>query len=167
MGAAEGIVDVNVAERGKLPGELGIVFLLLGVKAKIFKQQRLAGLEVANHLGGDISDAIGGEGNVLILAEDVIEQFSQTIDDGTKAHGGYNLALGAAQMRAEDDAGLAPEGVLDGGNGFANAGVVGDAGSAIGTIGRERNIEVDADENTFIGEIQVADRQLRHFEVLF
>jgi hypothetical protein len=167
MSAAEGVVDVDVAERGELPGELGIVLLFLGVEAEIFEKERLAGLEVADHLGGDIADAIGREGNVLIVAEDVVEQLAQTIDDGTKAHGEDDFSLGAAEVRAEDDASLAAQGVFDGGDGLTDAGVVSDTGGVIGTIGRERNVEVDSDEDAFIGEVQVADRQLRHVNFLF
>ena len=63
MGAAEGVVDVDIAERGKLLRERGIVLLLLGVEAQIFEQQGLAGLEAGDHLGGDLADALRREGD--------------------------------------------------------------------------------------------------------
>jgi hypothetical protein len=66
VGAAEGVVDVDVAERGELGGEGGVVGLLFGVEAEVFEQQGLAGFELAGHLGGDLADAVGGEGDVLV-----------------------------------------------------------------------------------------------------
>ena len=77
MGAAEGVVDVDVAEGGELLGEGGVVGLLFGVEAEVFEQQGLAGLEVGGHLDGDLADAVGGEGDVFVLVEDVVEQGAQ------------------------------------------------------------------------------------------
>ena len=47
MRRAEGVVDVDVAQRGELLRELGIVLLFLGVEAQILEQQHFAGLRAA------------------------------------------------------------------------------------------------------------------------
>ena len=47
VGAAEGVVDVDVAELGELFGEGGVVGLFFGVEAEVFEQEGLAGFEVA------------------------------------------------------------------------------------------------------------------------
>ncbi len=104
----------------------GIVGFFFCVEAEVFEEKGLAGLEVIGHFGGDFADAVGGEGDVFVFVEDVIEELTETVDDGAEAHGGDGLALGAAEVRAEDDFGVAAEGVLDGGDGLANTGVVGD-----------------------------------------
>ena len=40
MCSAEGVIDIQLSERRELLGEHGIVFFLLGMKAKIFKQRQ-------------------------------------------------------------------------------------------------------------------------------
>ena len=147
VGAAEGVVDVDVAETGEFFGEGGVVGLFFGVEAEVFEQEGLAGFEVGGHLAGDGADAVGGEGDVLVVAEDVVEEAAKVIDEGAEAHGVDGFALGAAEVRAEDDLGLVAEGVLDGGEGLADAGVVGDDAVL------EGDVEVDADEDALVGEI--------------
>ena len=147
VGAAEGVVDVDVAERGEFFGEGRIVGLFFGVEAEVLEQEGLAGFEVGGHLAGDDADAVGREGYVLIVAEDVVEQAAKMSDEGTEAHGLDGLALGPAEVRAEDDLGLVAESVLDGGERLADAGVVGDDAVL------EGDVEVDADEDALVGQI--------------
>jgi hypothetical protein len=152
VGAAEGVVDVDVAERGELLREDGIVGLLFSVKAKIFKQERLARLKIESHLAGNGTDTVWRERYVFVIAEDVIEHGAEMIDERAKTHRGDGFAFGAAEMRTEDDLRLVAQGVLDGREGFADASVVGDDAVF------ERHVEVDADENALVGEVEVADR---------
>ena len=42
---AEGVVDIDIAERGQLRGEGGVVGLFFGVEAQVFQQQHLARAE--------------------------------------------------------------------------------------------------------------------------
>ena len=42
MRGTEGIVDINIAKRGELLGKGIVIFLLFGMKAKIFEQQHIA-----------------------------------------------------------------------------------------------------------------------------
>ena len=50
-------------------------------------------------------------------------------------------------MRAEDDLGFVAESIFDGGEGLADAGVVGDDAVF------ERDVEVDADEDALVGQV--------------
>ena len=156
VGAAEGVVDVDVAEAGELFGEGGIVGLFFGMEAEVFEQEGLAGLEITGELGGDLADAVGGEGDVFVLVDDVVEEQAEAVDDGAEAHGVDGLALGTAEMGGEDDLGFVAEGVLDGGDGLADAGVVGD-GAVF-----EGDVEVDADEDALVGEVEVANGEFGH-----
>ena len=47
MGASEGVVDVEISQRGQRFREGRIVGLFFGVKTQILKQQHLAGLKLA------------------------------------------------------------------------------------------------------------------------
>ena len=59
MGSAKGIVDVDLAERGKLSGKFWIVLLFFVVEAQIFQQQDMRGLQGFGH-GFDLwSNTIG------------------------------------------------------------------------------------------------------------
>ena len=156
VGGPEGVVDVDVTERSELLGEVLVVGLLFGVEAEVFEQQGLARLEVGGELKRDRADAVGGEGDVLVGVHDVVEQRAQARGDGSQAHRGYFGSLGAAEVRGEDHLCLTAQRVLDGGDGLADARVVGDRAVF------ERHVEVDADEHTFAGEIEVADRKLGH-----
>jgi hypothetical protein len=154
--AAEGVVDVDVAEGGELFAEGGVVGLFFGVEAEVFEQEWLAGFEVGGHLAGDLADAVRGEGYVFVVAEDVVEEGAEVVDEGAKAHGLDGLAFRAAEVGAENDFGFVAEGVLDGGEGLADAGVVGDDAVF------EGDVEVDADEYALVGEIQIANGELWH-----
>ncbi len=162
MGGAEGVVDVEVAEGGELFGELGVVCFFAGVEAEVLEEKGLAGLELGGELGGELADAVGGEGYVFRGSEDVVEELAEAVDDGTEAHGRDGLAFGAAEVGAEDDLGLVAQGVLDSGDGFANAGVVEDLGGAGGGVVGEGDVEVDTDEDALVGEVEVADGKLGH-----
>jgi len=65
VGAAEGVVDVEVAEAGELFGEGGVVGLLFGMEAKVFEQEGLADFEIVGELGGEGADTVGREGDVF------------------------------------------------------------------------------------------------------
>ncbi len=152
VGAAEGVVDIDVAEAGELFGEDGIVGLFFGMEAEVFEQEGLAGFKIVGHLGGDLTYAVGREGYVLVLVDDVIEEETEAVDDGAKTHALDDLTLGSAEMGAENDPRFAAECVLDGGNGLADASVVGDDAVL------ERDVEVDANEDALVFEIEIANR---------
>ena len=61
-------------------------------------------------------------------------------------------------MGGQNHLGLVLEGVDDGGQRGHNAGVVGD-GRAVFS---ERHVEIDADEDPLVGQIDVANREFGH-----
>src|SRR5437867_655330 len=58
MRGAERVVHVNVAQRGELSGEIGIVLLFFSMKSEILEQQRLPVLKIGNHLLDLRADAV-------------------------------------------------------------------------------------------------------------
>ena len=150
--AAEGVVDVDVAQRGELLGEGRIVGLLFRVEAEVLQQQGLAGLELLRHLQRDVADAVGREGDVLRDVEHLLQQLAQARDQRAQAHGLDRLALGPAEVRAENDLGLVAQRVLDGRQRLADASVVGDDAVL------QRDVEVHADKHALVGKIQITNR---------
>jgi hypothetical protein len=61
-------------------------------------------------------------------------------------------------VRGQNHLGLAPQSVLDGGQRGHDAGVVRDGRAVLG----QRNVEIDADEQLLVGQIDVANRELGH-----
>ena len=155
---AECVVDVDVGEGGELPGEAGIVGFFFGVEAEVLEQEDLARLELARHFFGDLAYAVGREGDVDAFSEFLVEELAEAVDD--RAHGVFRigLALGAAEVRGEDDFGGMAERVDDGGKSGDDARVVGDGLAVFG----EGHVEVYADEDALVGQVDVADGELGH-----
>ena len=158
MGGAEGVIDVDFGQRGERLGERGIVGFFFDVVAEVLKQEHLAGFELAGKLGGHFADAVGGEGHIDRFAEFLVEEFAEAQGDRAQRVLWIGLALGTAEVRGQNDLGLAPEGVDDGGQRGHNAGVVGDGGAVFS----ERHVEVDADEDALVGQFDVANGELGH-----
>ncbi len=59
---AEGVVDVEVAERGELFGEPVVVLLLLLVEAQVFEQQHVAVIQLRDCRLGLLADTVVREG---------------------------------------------------------------------------------------------------------
>ena len=136
----------------------GIVGFFFGVVAQVFEQQHLAGLELARHFAGHFADAVGREGHVDRFADLLVEQLAQAVDDRAQRILRIRLALGAAQVRGQNDLGPMLERVFDGGQRGHDAGVVGDGRAVFG----ERHVEVDADEDALVGQFDVANGELGH-----
>ena len=115
MGAAEGVVDVEVAERGELRGELGSLASSSGWKRRFSSSRVWPDSSWRDISMRDIADAVGRECHVLREIEDLFEQQAQPRDQRAQAHRLHRLALGAAEVRAQDDLGLVTQGVLHGG----------------------------------------------------
>ena len=58
MRGAEGVVDVDLGQRGQRLGEGRIVGFFFGVVAQVFEQQHLAGFKLASHFAGYFADAV-------------------------------------------------------------------------------------------------------------
>src|SRR5579871_390656 len=95
MGAvrsAEGIVDEDIAERGKLAGEVRVVALLLWMEAQVLQQQDLSGLQHARLFLDLRPDAIRRH------RHGSAEQFGQAISDGSQAELLDYLAVRSSQV---------------------------------------------------------------------
>ena len=154
VGGAEGVIDIDIAQVGELFGEVVVVLFFFGMEAKIFEKEGLPGFEVVGHFRGDFTDAIGGEADVFFGAEKVIEELAETCGDGMETQGVDMRAFGTAKMGGKDDPGALAQGEFEGGNGLTEARVVSDA-----TV-LEGDVEVDADENAFVAQVEVADGKL-------
>src|SRR3546814_4936829 len=63
MGAGEGVVDEDVAERCHPFREGGVVLFFLGVETGVFQQHHAAGLQLADCLLCHVADAVVRKGN--------------------------------------------------------------------------------------------------------
>ena len=100
----------------------------------------------------------GEKATLTRLADLLVEQFAQAVDHRAQRILGIGLALGAAQVRGQNDLGMVAQGVDDGGQRGHDAGVVGDGRAVFG----ERHVEIDADEDPLVGQIDVANGELGH-----
>ena len=128
------------------------------MEAQVLEQQHLAGLKLTGHFAGYFANAIGREGHVDIFAQRFVEQLAQTVNHRAQRIFWIRFALGTAQVRSQNDLGLMPDGVDDGGQRGRDAGVVGDGRAVIS----ERHIEINADEDPLVGQIDVANGELGH-----
>src|SRR5208282_4974903 len=156
MGGAEGIIDVELGELCELLGKILVILFFFGVEAEVLKQQGLAFLELERHLFGLGPDALGAEADVFAARQFLVEHHAETLGDGFETQLWIRLAFGTAQVRREDEARAVTQSVLDGGQGFADAGVVHDAAVV------ERDVEVDAHEDATIVERKIANRKFGH-----
>ena len=154
MGGPEGVVDVDVGEPGELLAEGVVVGFLFVVVAEVFEEGDLSVLKFGGGFFGDFADAI-------------IDEFDRDTDqggerghDGGKALLRVALALGTAEVGAEEDARALLDEVFDGGDGFLDALVVGDDLDAI--LFLERDVVIDADEDALALEGEVADGDFGH-----
>ena len=146
MRRAESVVYVVVRQAGKLLGELGIVGFFFGMEAQILQQQGLALFQSSGHLLGFGADAVGTEADVFSARQFLVQQHAQAFGRRLEAHRRIGLALGPAKMGDQDQPRPVAQRVFDGGQGFADAGVVDDAAVF------ERDIEIDPHEDAVIVE---------------
>ena len=145
---AEGVVDVDVAERRQLLGEPGVVAGLLRVEAKVLQQEHVAGPERGRRLRGRGADA------VVRGRDRAAEQLREARRHGRHAQPVDDLPLGPAEVGHEHDRAALVLQVGDRGQGGADARVVDDAAAF------ERHVEVDAHERALARERVVGERAL-------
>ncbi len=147
VGGAEGVHDVDVAQRRHLLRQRLVVFLLALEEAGVFAQHDLAGRQLhavdpvahqRHHLAQVLRQPCGDQGQGLL---------------------GIELAgLGAAQVRGDQHRGAALQRQLQGRQGGAQARVRADL------AGVDRHIEVLADQQALAGEIEVGHAEDGHGE---
>src|SRR5262249_13041601 len=118
----EGVVDVDIAEIGNLPGERRIPGLLTGVEAEIFEYENVARLEIL----GRAADA-GTDDRIRDLHR-TGQELAESVGRVLHAKGGvlFRITLGPAEVAHDNEGGVLVEQRLERRQGGADAPVVGD-----------------------------------------
>ena len=149
MHGAESVGDVDVGHGGQFLGERRVVLLLFGVEADVLQQHGLAGLDFSGQLLGVRADDVLGQLHFKA------QLFREALGHGREGILHVELALGAAQMRAEDDGGLVLEQVFDRRKRGVDARFVGDVLVLV-----QGHVEVATDQYFLAGNVDVFDRLL-------
>ena len=170
MGGAEGIVHVDITELGKAGTEccdlgriglhaiaLGVLgfALFLNVEADILKQDDFSRLECGTgslHLG---SDAVVEE------LHRAAKQLLKLLSHGLERELRCLLSIRTTQMAGKHDRGSLIKGMLDRGQGRCDALGVGNLSCLLVL----RDVEVNADEDTLAGKVEVFDCFFSHGEL--
>ena len=145
VGGAEGVIDEDMGR---------IILFFAGGVAGVFEEEDVAGGECCGHGFGFGADAVIGEG------DGIADHGGEGWGDRGEGLFGVAGAFGAAEVAAEDDFGAGGGEGVDGGEGFADAGIVRDDHGAVFIV--EGDVEVDAHQHAFSGEIEVANGLFGH-----
>jgi hypothetical protein len=148
VGAAEGVVDVEIGQRRQLLGEARIVLFFFGVEAQVLQQQHAARRQRRHRLLRRRAHAVLGEGHRRA------QQRRQRIGHRAQAHLRDALAVGASQVGHQDHLGALLAQVIDGRQRLLDALV------ALHLAVLEGDVEVDAHDDALAGRVQVFDEQL-------
>ena len=152
MRRAERIVHVELRQTSQLLGELLVVGFLLGMKPQILQKQRLTFFQLRGNFLRLWTDTVGTEAHVFAARQFFVEHHAQPLGHRLQAHLQIRFAFGTPQMRGQNQSRPMAQRILDRGQGFADARVVHHAAVF------QRNIEVDAHEDTVAVERQITDR---------
>lgn len=143
MHRAESVADVDVREGGEAVRELTALGVVLGglpgVEAQVLDDRDLARLQAVHGVVGGGADGVLGERHGRA------EEFTEPLRGGQQREGRVRRALGAAEVRGDDDARAGLGEGLHGGQHGADTAVVGDGGAV------QRHVEVGADEDPLAG----------------
>ena len=115
---AEGVVDVDVGVAGQRARERLVVGLLGRREAQVLQQRHRAGAQIVDHLAGAVAHRLVGQRDVGA------EQLRQPRGDRLERVLLVGLALGAPEVRGEDDPRPLLDRQLDGRQALPDAGVV-------------------------------------------
>ena len=122
VGSTESVVDIAVAERGKLTGEFFTALGLLGIETDVFEQHHFAFFQLFCHGFGTAAAK-----EFLCEMNRTVDQTLEMLGDRCKGELGLETAfLGTAKVSHDDDGGTILKKFLDGGERLAHASVVGD-----------------------------------------
>ena len=146
MRGAEGVEHEDVAVGSELLGDLGVVLLLALVEADVLEHQDVTRLDLGNGSSGLLAVGVVNELHVIAgkLGELLGGRLERELGLGT-------VALGAAEVAHEHDAGAVLLEVLDGGDGGLDARVVGDDTVLQG------HVEVNAHDDALALDVDVAN----------
>ena len=151
MRRAERVVDIDVAERGEAFREIDVVLFFLGVEAQVLEEDDATGGLAGNGALGWRSDAVFRKTDVPA------EQLLQASRYRTKAHVGIGLTLRSPEVRRQDDAARARlQRVFDRRDRLAYTRVIADDALL------ERDVEVHADEDALVLQIEIANGASGH-----
>ena len=147
---AETVGDERVGQRGELVGQRAALGLVLGgltcVEADVLQQRDLAVGQARDGRLGGLAHDVGRQ------CHGPAEQLAQPRGDRRQGVLRVRLALRAAQVRGDDNAGAGVEQAGQGRQRGADAPVVGDGGAV------QRHVEVGADEHALAAQVaQVVD----------
>ncbi len=151
MGAAERIVDIEVAERCELFAECRIVLLLACVEAQVLEQHDRAVGKLRHLRAGILARHVGCHRH---RAADELGEAGRSGNEGEIRF--EARAARTAEMAHEHDFGAPFDEVFDGGKRRFDTGVVGHAPVGDG------NVEIDADEDSLAGDLSGLDALDRH-----
>ena len=117
------------------------------METEVFEEENFTRLEGGGGLLGDWADAVGSEGNGLA------KELRELVGDGLEGELGNDLAIWTAEVAGEDDGRAFFKGELDRWERGGDARIVGN-GTGDFVLG---DIEIDANEHAFAGEVEVAD----------
>ena len=148
---AEGVVDIHFSQGSQLLGKGGIVLFLFLMEADVLQQHDLAILEAGSQrLGGGADHVIG---HLHLHAQ----HFAEALGDGLEGILHVKLALGAAQVGAQDHSGAVLHQVLDGGQRATQPVFVGDD-----LVFVHGHVKIAADKHSLAFDLNVLDGFLRH-----
>ena len=145
------VIHVNLGERRQLLREFRNVLFLLRMEAQVFEQQHAAVLKRLRRRFRLRTNAIGREGHGLA------QQLRQARGSGFETVFGIHLALGAAQVRGQDQPSAALHYVLNGWQGGLDARVIGDFTGVV-----QRHVEIHAHEDALAFYVKVTNRDFCH-----
>jgi hypothetical protein len=149
----EGVIHVGVGEGGQRAREVRIVARFARVEAQVLEQDRPAVLQLRDGPQGFLSDAVAAEGDAGG------EQLCEPRRHRPQCELGNASALGAAEVRAHDDACAGLEQAAQRGQAGADPGVVGDLPVC------ERHVQVGTHEHPptpHAPREELVERRYRH-----
>ena len=146
MRGRERIVDIEVAESGKLIAERRIVLFLPGVEAQVLEQQDLTGPQRLHGPLRRLADAVLGESH-----RGAAQRLPERLRQRSKRHRGLALALGTAEVGQDHDLRTLVQKLLHGWHGALDARRVGDL-----TV-FHRHVQVEPDQDRAPGDLQILE----------
>ena len=148
MRRAEGVVDVQIGQRGQRGGKIGTVFGLPGIETQVFQQNDVAALHAGHVFGHLVAAAIGDEFHRML------QQLRQPHRHRAQGILTVRHTLRPPQMRHQDHSRAVLQQIADRRQGGDDTGIVLDHALL------ERHIEIHAHDHGFVFDVNVFDRLL-------
>ena len=146
VGGPEGVVDVDVGQRGQRLRELVVVLLLAEMEPEVLQQEHVTRLHPVHQHLGLRADAVLREEDFFA------QQALEAARDRRQTQARVHFPVGAPQVGAQDHPRAFVHRVVDGREGASDAGIVRDMAALI-----QRHVEVRADDDALSPERQVLD----------